>query len=297
MGFEQRHLQAQGLQRWTRSAASPASASVAPVAELAAPAPAHAAAQPVAAAGTAVPAAAAEPRPAPPAPSAPEPRPAAAPPSPLAATRAAASAPAAGTSAAAGEDADAELAARIAHMDWDTLAAELARRSRPPATQGVFGVGDRGARLFVIGEAPGAEEDRRGEPFVGRAGKLLDAMLGAIGHSRADNTYIANICKFRPPDNRDPRPEEIAQDLPLLLRQIALVQPTLLLAVGRIAAQTLLGSTQPIGRLRGQVHTHPDSGLPLVVTYHPAYLLRSPLQKAKAWDDLKRVRAVLASGG
>lgn len=189
---------------------------------------------------------------------------------------------------------DPELAARIATMDWDTLQAELKRRSRPPATQGVFGVGSPQADLFVIGEAPGADEDRLGEPFVGRAGKLLDAMLGAIAHSRQSNVYIANICKFRPPDNRDPRPEEVAEDLPLLLRQIELVQPKLLFAVGRIAAQTLLESQTPIGKMRGKLHEHPASGVPLIVTYHPAYLLRSPLQKAKAWDDLKRVRDFLA---
>lgn len=188
---------------------------------------------------------------------------------------------------------DPELNARIAHMDWATLRAELKRRSRPPATQGVFGVGSEQADLFVIGEAPGADEDRLGEPFVGRAGKLLDAMLGAIQHERSRNVYIANICKFRPPNNRDPRPEEIAEDIPILLRQIELVQPKLLLAVGRIAAQALLESTAPIGKLRGKVHTHAASGKPLVVTYHPAYLLRSPLQKAKAWDDLKIVRGHL----
>jgi DNA polymerase len=190
---------------------------------------------------------------------------------------------------------DPELNARIAQMDWPTLRAELKRRSRPPATQGVFGVGPDQADLFVIGEAPGADEDRLGEPFVGRAGKLLDAMLGAIQHDRSRNVYIANICKFRPPNNRDPRPEEISEDIPILLRQIELVQPKLLLAVGRIAAQTLLESTAPIGKLRGKVHQHASSNKPLVVTYHPAYLLRSPLQKAKAWDDLKIVRDHLLS--
>lgn len=188
---------------------------------------------------------------------------------------------------------DPERLAHVARMDWDTLRAELARRSRPPATQGVFGVGNPDADLFVVGEAPGADEDRLGEPFVGRAGKLLDAMLEAVGRSRSSNVYIANICKFRPPDNRDPRPDEVAEDFPLLLRQIALVKPKLLLAVGRIAAQTLLDSTVPIGRLRGSIHNHEASGVSLIVTYHPAYLLRSPLQKAKAWDDLKRVRNFL----
>lgn len=188
---------------------------------------------------------------------------------------------------------DPELAARIAHMDWDTLRAELARRRRPPATQGVFGVGNTEAPLFIVGEAPGADEDRQGEPFVGRAGKLLDAMLESIGYSREHNVYIANICKFRPPDNRDPRPDEIGEDYPLLARQIALVKPRLLLAVGRIAAQTLLETAVPIGKMRGKVHQHDATGVPLVVTYHPAYLLRSPLQKAKSWDDLKRVRELL----
>lgn len=188
---------------------------------------------------------------------------------------------------------DPELAERISRMDWDTLRAELARRRRPPATQGVFGVGNTQAPLFVIGEAPGAEEDKRGEPFVGRAGQLLDAMLQTIGYSRTQNVYIANICKFRPPDNRDPRPDEIAEDFPLLARQIALVKPKLLLAVGRIAAQSLLESATPIGKLRGKVHEHAATGVPLLVTYHPAYLLRSPLQKAKSWEDLKKVRGLL----
>ncbi len=151
------------------------------------------------------------------------------------------------------------------------------------------------APLFVIGEAPGADEDRLGEPFVGRAGKLLDAMLEAIGHTRDRNVYIANICKFRPPDNRDPRPDEIAEDFPLLARQIALVKPKLLLAVGRIAAQTLLESPTPIGKMRGKVHQHEATGVPLIVTYHPAYLLRSPMQKAKSWEDLKKVRDLLRS--
>ncbi len=195
-----------------------------------------------------------------------------------------------------GAPSDPELADRISRMDWDTLRAELARRRRPPATQGVFGVGNTQAPLFVVGEAPGAEEDKQGEPFVGRAGQLLDAMLKTIGYSRQDNVYITNICKFRPPDNRDPRPDEIAEDFPLLARQIALVKPRLLLAVGRIAAQSLLEAATPIGKLRGKVHPHVASGVPLVVTYHPAYLLRSPLQKAKSWDDLKKVREILRSG-
>jgi DNA polymerase len=142
----------------------------------------------------------------------------------------------------------------------------------------------------VVGEAPGAEEDRRGEPFVGAAGQLLDAMLRAIGLDRSMNVYIANILKSRPPNNRDPKPEEVAACLPYLVRQIALLQPKLILAVGRIAAQNLLGTEAPLGRLRGQVHRFGELNTPLVVTYHPAYLLRTPADKRKAWEDLKFAR-------
>jgi len=153
-------------------------------------------------------------------------------------------------------------------------------------TQTVFGVGNQDAEWMVIGEAPGAEEDRRGEPFVGAAGQLLNAMLKAIGLER-ESVYIANILKSRPPGNRDPKPEEIAACFPFLTRQIALIRPKLILAVGRIAAQNLLGTTRPLGRLRGEVHTFGELGTPLIVTYHPAYLLRSPGEKRKAWEDLK----------
>ena len=161
-------------------------------------------------------------------------------------------------------------------------------------TQAVFGVGNPRAEWMVIGEAPGAEEDRRGEPFVGRAGQLLDAMLRAIGLSRETNVYIANILKSRPPGNRDPRPEEVAACLPYLHRQIELVRPKLLLAVGRIAAQNLLATDAPLGRLRGRVHHFGEHNVPLVVTYHPAYLLRSPAEKRKAWEDLQFARRVFA---
>ena len=147
---------------------------------------------------------------------------------------------------------------------------------------------------MVIGEAPGAEEDRRGEPFVGRAGQLLDAMLRSIRLSRDSNVYIANILKSRPPGNRDPRPEEVAACLPYLMRQIELVRPKLLLALGRIAAQNLLSSDAPLARLRGRVHHFGERNTPLVVTYHPAYLLRSPADKRKAWEDLKFARSVMA---
>jgi len=153
-------------------------------------------------------------------------------------------------------------------------------------------VGYQQADWLVIGEAPGAEEDRKGEPFVGRAGQLLDAMLHAIGLSRASNVYIANVLKSRPPGNRDPRPEEVAACLPYLLRQIELLKPRLMLAVGRIAAQNLLSTDLPLGRLRGKVHHFGELNTPLVVTYHPAYLLRNPADKRKAWEDLKFARSV-----
>jgi DNA polymerase len=159
-------------------------------------------------------------------------------------------------------------------------------------TQTVFGVGRRDARLFVIGEAPGADEDRQGEPFVGRAGQLLNAMLRAIGLPRSD-VYIANILKCRPPNNRDPEPQESSCCTPYLSQQIALVQPRALLAVGRISAQWLLQTDTPIGRLRGRVLTYGERNIPLVVTYHPAYLLRSPLAKATAWTDLCLVKDLL----
>jgi len=159
-------------------------------------------------------------------------------------------------------------------------------------TQTVFGVGKRDARLFVIGEAPGADEDRQGEPFVGRAGQLLNAMLRSIGLPRAE-VYIANILKCRPPNNRDPDPSESASCTPYLSQQIELVQPRVLLAVGRIAAQWLLQTDAPIGRIRGRVVSYGPRNTPLVVTYHPAYLLRSPLEKAKAWADLCMVKELL----
>lgn len=158
-------------------------------------------------------------------------------------------------------------------------------------TQAVFGVGNQNADCMIIGEAPGADEDRLGEPFVGRAGKLLDLMLQAIGLNRTD-VYIANILKSRPPNNRDPKPTEIEACWPFLARQIELVQPRLIIAMGRIAAQNLLHSEVPVGRLRGSVHRF-EQRIPLIVTYHPAYLLRSPLQKRKSWEDLKLAQRIL----
>lgn len=190
-----------------------------------------------------------------------------------------------------------DVPAAATPADWDALAAQVAACRQcqlcETRTQTVFGVGDRSTRLMVIGEAPGADEDRQGEPFVGRAGKLLDQMLRAMGWPR-ERVYIANILKCRPPNNRDPRPEEVAACESYLQRQIALVQPSLLLAVGRIAAQNLLKTDLPTGKLRGQVHRYGTLDTPLVVTYHPAYLLRSPKEKARAWDDLKLARTLLA---
>src|SRR5215472_15741122 len=183
-----------------------------------------------------------------------------------------------------------------AAVQWQQLLEEVRRCTLCPLhatrTQGVLGVGPKRTDWLVIGEAPGAEEDRRGEPFVGAAGQLLDAMLRAIGLDRRTNVYIANVLKSRPPNNRDPRPEEVAACLPYLARQIALLQPKIMLAVGRIAAQNLLATDAPLGRLRGRVHHFGERQTPLVVTYHPAYLLRTPADKRKAWEDLKFARRV-----
>ena len=187
-----------------------------------------------------------------------------------------------------------------AHLDapaWDEIAAAV-RDCRlcglcETRTQTVFGVGNRSARLMVVGEAPGAEEDRQGEPFVGRAGLLLNAMLRAAGFERGE-VFIANVLKCRPPNNRDPSDQEAERCLPYLRRQIELVDPQAILCVGRIAAQRLLDTDTPIGKLRGRVHRL--DGRPVVVTYHPAYLLRSPGEKRKSWEDLKLALGVLAEG-
>jgi DNA polymerase len=167
-----------------------------------------------------------------------------------------------------------------------TACAELCRTR----TQTVFGVGNTRAEWLVIGEAPGAEEDRQGEPFVGRAGQLLNAMLLAIGLPR-ETVFIANILKCRPPGNRDPKPDEVSKCLPYLANQIALLKPKIMLAVGRIAAQNLLATDSPLARLRGKLHAFGEANTPLVITYHPAYLLRTPSDKRKAWEDLKFARA------
>lgn len=175
-------------------------------------------------------------------------------------------------------------------LDWPELEQAVRQCTRCPLhktrSQTVFGVGNRRADWMVIGEAPGAEEDRRGEPFVGRAGQLLNAMLKAIGLAR-EEVYIANILKSRPPDNRDPLPDEVAACEPFLRRQIELVQPSIILALGRIAAQNLLQTDTKLGLLRGKRFLYPGTEIPLVVTYHPAYLLRAPQEKRKAWEDLQ----------
>jgi len=158
-------------------------------------------------------------------------------------------------------------------------------------TQTVFGVGDEKAEWMLVGEAPGAEEDRLGEPFVGQAGRLLDNMLAAIDLKRTQNVYICNVLKCRPPGNRNPEPEEVAKCTPFLLRQIELIGPKLIIAMGRFAAQTLLDTDASIASLRGRVHRY--AGRPLIVTYHPAYLLRNLPDKAKAWEDLVFARKTM----
>jgi DNA polymerase len=160
-------------------------------------------------------------------------------------------------------------------------------------TQTVFGVGDENADWMLIGEAPGAEEDRLGDPFVGQAGKLLDNMLAAIGLKRGENVYIANVLKCRPPGNRNPEPDEVEKCTPFLKRQIALIQPKLIIAMGRFAAQTLLASDASIASMRGRVYRY--EGVPLIVTYHPAYLLRNLPDKAKAWADLVFAKKTMAT--
>lgn len=189
-------------------------------------------------------------------------------------------------------------------LDWPALEAAVQSceacalsRSRRHT---VFGVGHRQADWMLVGEAPGEQEDLQGEPFVGKAGQLLDQMLRAVGLTRSEATsdrqvYIANVLKCRPPANRNPDPQEVLRCQPYLQRQIELVQPRLILALGRFAVQSLLGSAEPIGRLRGRVHHH--QGVPVVVTYHPAYLLRNPLDKARAWEDLCLAAQVHREGG
>jgi len=184
----------------------------------------------------------------------------------------------------------------LSGLGWEQLQARVAGCTacelHATRTQTVFGVGDRHAEWMIIGEAPGGDEDRQGEPFVGRAGQLLNAMLQAVGLGR-NQVFIANILKCRPPRNRDPLPCEVSACEAYLRRQISLVRPKLILVVGRIAAQTLLNTQVSIGRLRGQVHRYHPAEIPLVVTYHPAYLLRSPKEKRKSWEDLRLAQSVV----
>ena len=217
-----------------------------------------------------------------------------APPAPATAPRTAPAAPAVAPVAVPTSPAATERLrpAGVAQMDWPALRAAVAgceacglcktRRNT------VFGVGDTQTDWMIVGEAPGENEDLQGEPFVGAAGQLLDNMLRAVGRSRsgegAKGAYIANVLKCRPPANRNPQPQEVAQCEPYLARQVALVKPKIIVAMGRFAVQSLLRTEEPIGRLRGRVHRY--EGVPVIVTYHPAYLLRTPADKAKAWEDL-----------
>ncbi len=181
------------------------------------------------------------------------------------------------------------LDSETAGLDWPGLKQKVhdctACKLRAGCTQTVFGVGDEKAEWLFVGEGPGADEDAQGEPFVGQAGKLLDNMLAAIRLKRGSNVYIANVVKCRPPNNRTPEPDEISTCLPYLHRQIALIKPKIIVALGKTAATSLLGRDATLGSLRGTVHDF--HGTPLIVTYHPAYLLRSPAEKAKAWQDLR----------
>ena len=211
--------------------------------------------------------------------------------------------PAAAAPAARGATVAAPTGTDVATLDWTALRAAVAAcracalcESRQ---QTVFGVGHAHAHWMVVGEAPGEQEDRQGEPFVGPAGQLLDNMLAAIGLSRDEapperQVFIANTLKCRPPRNRNPDPAETAQCAPFLERQIALIAPRIILAMGRFAAQALLASDAPLGKLRGRVHQY--RGVPVVVTYHPAYLLRTPADKARAWEDLCLAASVVQGG-
>jgi DNA polymerase len=208
--------------------------------------------------------------------------------------------PRAGQATARARDADSPLelderAAHIARMDWPELKSQVAGCTAcqlcKTRTNTVFGVGDERAEWMIVGEAPGAEEDARGEPFVGQAGRLLDSMLAAIGLRRDANVYIANVLKCRPPGNRNPEPFEVQQCSPHLIRQLELIKPKLILAMGRFAAQTLLATDASIASLRGRQFQY--QRVPLIVSYHPAYLLRNLPDKAKAWEDLCFARATM----
>lgn len=209
--------------------------------------------------------------------------------------------PKSGSIASAERDAQSAAAVVLGHAGdqkvWDHLRAEVATCTRCELHKGriqtVFGVGNIKAEWLIIGEAPGAEEDKQGEPFVGRAGRLLNSMLRAIGLQR-EQVFIANILKCRPPNNRDPKPEEVSCCEGYLKQQIAMINPKIILAVGRIAAQNLLKIDTPIGKMRGLRYEYPGTKIPVVVTYHPAYLLRSPREKRKSWQDLQHAMRVYA---
>jgi len=190
-----------------------------------------------------------------------------------------------------------ERANAIKQMDWQALQSCVsdcqACNLVATRTQTVFGVGDANADWLIVGEAPGAEEDSKGEPFVGQAGKLLDNMLAAIKLKRGENVYIANVLKCRPPENRDPHGEEVLECDPFLKRQVELIKPKLIIALGKFAAQSLLQSENTIASMRGQLHKYND--VPVIVTYHPAYLLRNLADKAKAWEDLCFARKTMQS--
>jgi len=183
----------------------------------------------------------------------------------------------------------------IMQMEWEALRECVTNCQSctlsKTRTQTVFGVGDPSADWLLVGEAPGVEEDKRGEPFVGQAGKLLDNMLAAIQIKRGENVYIANVLKCRPPENRDPHGDEVTQCDPFLKRQVELIQPKLIVAMGRFAAQSILNTEASISSLRGKLHDY--NGVPVIVTYHPAYLLRNLPDKSKAWEDLCFARATM----
>ena len=206
-----------------------------------------------------------------------------------------------GATQASGEPVEAALSVAPASADLpvelDALRAHIGDCTRCPLhaqgrTQVVFGVGNPSAALMFVGEAPGADEDIQGEPFVGRAGQLLTKIIEAIGLSRKD-VYIANVIKCRPPGNRNPAPEEVSTCQPFLFRQIDIIRPRVIVALGTFAAHALLGTDAPISRLRGRVHEF-RGGSKLVPTFHPAFLLRSPDRKRDVWEDMKKVRVLLA---
>jgi DNA polymerase len=195
---------------------------------------------------------------------------------------------------------------RTVPQDWEGLQSAVSGCTHcklcKTRTKTVFGVGSPAAPLMVVGEGPGADEDAQGEPFVGRAGKLLDEMLRAIGRERraadaGQAVYIANVVKCRPPGNRDPEADEVQACRPYLDQQLRLVRPRLIVALGRVAAQRLLATDAPLSRLRGPLYEYGPEHTPVLVTYHPAYLLRSPGEKAKSWADLKRIHQLLQAPG